>query len=52
MDDGLTPKERADEMRLAILIYRIAKWTVFAILAALIIGSLYSCSTQKIVPVP
>jgi hypothetical protein len=52
MEDGLTPKERADEMRLALLIYRIAKWTVFAILAALIIGALYSCSTQKIVPVP
>ena len=53
MDDGLTPKERADEMRLAILIYRIVKLAVFGLIAALLIGALYSCSTQqKIVPVP
>ena len=51
--DDLTPKERADEMRIAILIYRIAKWTVFGLIAALLIGALCSCSTQqKIVPVP
>lgn len=53
MDDLLTPKERADEMRLAFLIYRIAKWAVLGLIAALLIGALYSCSTQqKIVPVP
>ena len=53
MDDSLTPKERADEMRLAIIIYQIAKWTVFGLIVAIIIGVLYSCSTQqKIVPVP
>ena len=53
MDDGLTPKERADEMRLALIIYRIAKWAVLGLIAALLIGALYSCSTQqKIVPVP
>ena len=52
MDDGLTPKERADEMRLALIIYRIAKWAVFGLIAVLLIGALYSCSTQQIVPVP
>ena len=53
MDDGLTPKERADEMRLALIIYRIAKFAVLGLIAALLIGALYSCSTQqKIVPVP
>jgi hypothetical protein len=53
MDDLLTPKERADEMRLAIIIYHIAKWAVFGLIAALLIGALCSCSTQqKIVPVP
>ena len=53
MDDGLTPKERADEMRLALIIYQIAKWAVLGLIAALLIGALYSCSTQqKIVPVP
>ena len=53
MDDSLTPKERADEMRLAIIIYHIAKWTVLVLIASLIIGALCSCSTQqKIVPVP
>jgi hypothetical protein len=51
--DDLTPKERADEMRLALLIYRIAKWAVFGLIAAILIGALCSCSTQqKIVPVP
>ena len=52
MDDSLTPKERADEMRLAIIIYHIAKWTVLVLIASLLIGSLCSCSTQQIVPVP
>ena len=52
MDDGLTPKERADEMRLALIIYRIAKWAVLGLIAVLLIGALYSCSTQQIVPVP
>ena len=51
--DDLTPKERADEMRLALLIYRIAKWAVLGLIAAILIGALCSCSTQqKIVPVP
>lgn len=53
MEDGLTSKERAAEARLALIIYRIAKWAVLGLMAALIIGALYSCSTQqKIVPVP
>ena len=40
-------------MRLALIIYRIAKWAVLGLIAALLIGALYSCSTQqKIVPVP
>lgn len=53
MDDGLTPKERADEMRLAIFIYRIAKWVVFGLIAILLIGTLYSCSSkERIVAVP
>ena len=51
--DDLTPEERADEMRLALLIYRIAKWAVFGLIAALLIGVLNSCATkEKIVPVP
>lgn len=53
MDDSLTPKERADEMRLAFIIYQIAKWTVLVLIASLLIGALCSCSTQqKIVPIP
>lgn len=52
MDDGLTPKERADEMRIALIIYRIAKWAVFGLIVALLTGALCSCSTQQIVPVP
>lgn len=53
MGDGLTPKERADEMRLAIIIYHIAKWTVFALIGALLIGILCSCSSkERIVAVP
>jgi len=52
MDDSLTPKERADEMRLAIIIYHIAKWAVLVLIAALLTGALCSCSTQQIVPVP
>ena len=53
MDDLLTQKERAAEAWLALIIFRIAKWTVFGLMAALIIGALYSCSAQqKIVPVP
>lgn len=53
MDDSLTPKERADEMRLALIIYQIAKWAVFGLIAAILISALCSCSTQqKIVPVP
>ena len=39
-------------MRLALIIYRIAKWAVFGLIAVLLIGALYSCSTQQIVPVP
>lgn len=51
MDDSLTPKERAAEAWLALIIYRIAKWTVFGLMSALLIGALCSCSTQqKIVP--
>ena len=53
MDDSLTPKERADEMR---LLFIKSKWEtvlVFGLIAALLIGALCSCSTQqKIVPVP
>lgn len=53
MDDGLTPKERADEMRLALIIYHIAKWAVFGLMAILLIGTLYSCSSkERIVAVP
>jgi hypothetical protein len=53
MDDSLTPKERADEMRLALFIYRIAKWVVFVLMAILLIGTLYSCSSkERIVAVP
>ena len=53
MEDGLTPKERADDMRLALIIYQIAKWAVFGLIAAILTGALCSCSTQqKIVPVP
>ena len=53
MDDSLTPKERADEMRLAFIIYQIAKWAVLVLIASLLIGALCSCSTQqKIVPIP
>jgi len=51
--DDLTPKERADEMRLALFIYRIAKWVVFVLMAILLIGTLYSCSSkERIVAVP
>lgn len=53
MDEGLTPRERAEEMRLALLIYRIAKWTVFALIGALLVGTLCSCSSkERIVAVP
>lgn len=53
MDDGLTPKERADEMRLALIIHRIAKWAVFALIGALLVGTLCSCSSkERIVAVP
>lgn len=51
--DDLTPKERATEAWLALIIYRIAKWAVLWMIVAIIIGALCSCSTQqKIVPVP
>ena len=39
-------------MRLALIIYQIAKWAVLGLIAALLIGALYSCSTQHMVPVP
>ena len=52
-EDYLTPEERADEMRLALLIYRIAKWTVFGLMAILLIGILCSCSSkERVVAVP
>ena len=51
--DDLTPKERATEAWLALIIYRIAKWAVLWMIVAIIIGALCSCSTQqKIVPLP
>lgn len=51
--DDLTPKERATEAWLALIIYRIAKWAVLGMIVALLTGALCSCSTQqKIVPVP
>ena len=51
--DDLNPKERADEMRLALLIYRIAKWTVFGLMVILLIGTICSCSSkERIVAVP
>jgi hypothetical protein len=52
-EDYLTPEERAAEARLAIIIYRIAKWAVFVLIATLLIGILSSCATkERIVPVP
>ena len=40
-------------MRLALIIYKIAKWAFLVLIASLLLGALCSCSTQqKIVPVP